>query len=81
MSSVKKWEDRMPAPRWEKRCDMNCSPCTNDCDDCRMTQVYGDAIAARDAEIAEYRAIQAAPEATSEQTGGAQVARGSHDAE
>lgn len=55
---IKTWVERMPKPRVEYQCSMNCSPCSpgRACGDCAPVKVYGDPIAARDAEIAELRA-------------------------
>jgi hypothetical protein len=55
---IKTWRERMPAPRIEYRCAMNCWPRNpgQACGDCMSITVHGDPIAARDAEIAELRA-------------------------
>lgn len=56
--NIKKWPERMPAPRKEYQCAANCYPSNPgpDCIDCMPVTVHGDPIAARDAEIAELRA-------------------------
>lgn len=57
-SKIKTWQERMPKPRIAYQCDMNCSPRSEgkDCGDCMPVRVYGDPVAARDAEIADLRA-------------------------
>ncbi len=51
------WQQRMPQPRYEKQCDMNCSPRNHaGCDDCYTAKIDGDPIKARDEEIAALRA-------------------------
>lgn len=51
------WQQRMPAVRFKKQCDMNCSPRNPvGCDDCYTVEVKGDPIKARDEEIAALRA-------------------------
>lgn len=70
---IKTWIERMPNPWWEKVCDMNCSPRPrrlDDCPDCVRVKRYGDPIAARDEEIAELRALIAAPSSAAGQEGG-----------
>jgi hypothetical protein len=54
---IKTWKERMPAPTTGWHCDMNCSPRDEgaECGDCMRVKVYGDPVAARDAEIAELR--------------------------
>ncbi len=58
MPPIPTWRERMPEPRTEYRCDMNCSRSkpSEECGDCLPETVRGDAIAARDAEIADLRA-------------------------
>jgi hypothetical protein len=54
--NIKTWQERMPAPRTEMQCVMNCYPRHGVCNDCEPVTIYGDPVAARDAEIAELRA-------------------------
>lgn len=54
-AKIATWQERMPEPRNEFRCSMNCSPRHGVCDDCMPVTVRGDAVAARDAEIADLR--------------------------
>ena len=56
---IKTWQERLPAPRTVMRCTMNCSPSIPPCEDCLPEKVLGDAVAARDAEIAELRTVLA----------------------
>lgn len=53
------WKERMPAPRIEMQCSMNCSPRGGPCEECWPVTVHGDKVAARDAEIADLRAALA----------------------
>ena len=62
------WQERLPAPRTVMRCTMNCSPSNPPCEDCMPEKVLGNAVAARDAEIAELRATLAKLAAQSDQT-------------
>ena len=70
---IKTWQERMPAPRPWFACDMNCSDSSKrdfstGCGDCMRIKIYGDPVAARDAEIAELRAalVKVEPMPTSE---------------
>ena len=62
---VATWQERLPEPRRVYTCDMNCSGpdrrhnSPTSCGDCMPHMAYGDPVAARDAEIAELRAIVA----------------------
>ena len=52
---IQTWRERMPEPRRELRCAMNCYPCTNACGDCAPVTIHGDPIRARDEELAALR--------------------------
>jgi hypothetical protein len=58
--AVPTWQQRIPSPRKEKYCTMNCSGGVRPCEDCGTETIYGDHVAARDAEIADLRAALAA---------------------
>lgn len=58
--TVPTWQERMPAPRKQKYCAMNCSGGERPCEDCDTETIYDDHVAARDAEIADLRAALAA---------------------
>lgn len=61
VESILTWQQRMPAPRAAFQCAMNCSDAgmgrvlEKDCGDCMAIKVFGDPVAARDAEIADLR--------------------------
>ena len=66
IAAVKPWEERMPAPIKAFECALDCSgiglgcPRAESCGDCARVTIYGDAVKARDAEIADLRAALAA---------------------
>lgn len=54
---IKTWQERLPMPLKRKYCTMNCSPRDpHGCEDCETETVHGNAVAARDEEIADLRA-------------------------
>jgi hypothetical protein len=67
--AVLTWQERMPQPRAAFQCAMNCSGAgmgkvlEQSCGDCMPIKVYGDPLAARDAEIIDLRAAVAARDA------------------